>query len=62
LKAKARLTQVLFFKFKSGEASLKRCSGKVTINPHVLTNVRELIKNKIVAHVIVYTMALPDLN
>ena len=62
LEAKATLTQVLFFKFKSSEASLKHYSGKVTINTHVLTNVRDLIKNKIAAHAIDYIMALPDLT
>jgi len=61
LEAKATLTQVLFFKFKSNEASLKHYSGKVTINTHVLTNVRDLIKTKIAAHAIDYIMALPDL-
>jgi hypothetical protein len=62
LEAKATLTQVLFFKFKSSEASLKHYSGKVTIDTHVLTNVRDLIKNKIATHAIDYIMALPDLT
>jgi hypothetical protein len=62
LEAKSTLTQVLFFKFKSSEASLKHYSGKVTINTHVLTSVRDLIKNKIAAHAIDYIMALPDLD
>lgn len=58
----ASRSQVLFFKFKSSEASLKHYSGKVTINTHVLTNVRDLIKDKIAAHAIDYIMALPDLS
>jgi hypothetical protein len=62
LEAKATITQVLFFKFKSSEASLKHYSGKVTINTDVLTSVRDLIKNKIAAHAAGYIMALPDLN
>lgn len=62
LEAKATLTQVLFFKFKSSEASLKHYSGKVTINTNVLTSVRDLIKDKIAAHAIDYIKALPDLD
>jgi hypothetical protein len=34
----------------------------VAINTHVLTSVRDLIKNKIAAHAIDYIMALPDLD
>lgn len=62
LEAKAALTQVLFFKLKSSEATLKHYSGKVTINTHVLTNVREPIKNKIAAHALDYIKTLPDLD
>lgn len=51
-----------FFKFKSSEASLQHDSGKVAINTHVLTNVRDLIKNKIAAHAIDYILALPNLD
>lgn len=62
LEANATLTQVLFFKFRSNEASLKHYSGKVTINPSVLTSVRELIRNKIAIHASDYLKALPDLG
>ena len=62
IEAKATLTQVLFFKFKSSETSLKHYSGKVTINSHVLANVRDLLKNKIAAHAIDYIKALPELD
>jgi len=62
IEAQASLTQVLFFKFKSSETSLKHYSGKVTINPQVLANVRDLIKNKIAAHASDYIRALPDLS
>ncbi len=62
LEAEADLTQVLFFKFRTSEASLKHYSGKVAINTHVLTNVRDLIKQKITAHAADYIMALPDLT
>jgi hypothetical protein len=62
IEAQATLTQVLFFKFKSSEASLKHYSGKVTINTHVLTKVRDLIKEKIAAHAFDFIKALPDLS
>lgn len=61
IEAKSTLTQVLFFKFKSSEASLKHYSGKVAINTHVLEHVRDLIKNKIAAHALDYIKTLPDL-
>lgn len=62
IEAKATLTQVLFFKFKSSETSLKHYSGKVTINPHVLEAVHDLIKTKIAAHAMDYIKTLPDLD
>jgi len=62
IEAKATLTQVLFFKFKSSEASLKHYSGKVTINTHVLANVRDLIKTKVAAYAMDYIKALPDIG
>jgi len=62
IEAKATLTQVLFFKFKSSETSLKHYSGKVTINTHVLETVRDLIKTKIAGHAMDYIKTLPDLD
>jgi hypothetical protein len=62
LEAKATLTQVLFFKFQSNEASLKHYSGKVTINFFVLSSVRELIRTKIASFATDYLKAIPDLN
>ncbi|MGE5239326.1 MAG: hypothetical protein ACM3ON_11030 [Chloroflexota bacterium] len=61
LEAKAALTQVLFFKFHSNEASLKHYSGKVTINAHVLASVRDAIKNKLAGFAKDYVEALPPL-
>lgn len=61
LEAKATLTQVLFFKARSNEATLKHYSGKVTINGHVLSNVREAIKNRIAGFAKDYVEALPPL-
>lgn len=59
LEAQAKLTQVLFFKFKSSEATLKHYSGKVTINSHVLSSIREPIKAKIAAFSNDYVKELP---
>jgi len=62
LEAKTKLMQVLFFKFRSSEASLKHYSGKVTINSSVLASVRELIRKKIASYARDYIEALPDLD
>jgi hypothetical protein len=62
LEAGAKLTQVLFFKFRSNEVTLKHLTGKVTIDSDVLSSVRELIKKKIVGFTSNYLEALPDLN
>ncbi len=59
LEARAKLTQVLFFKYRSNEATLKHYSGKVTINSHVLSGARELIRNRISAFTMDYLKALP---
>ena len=48
LKADSTLTQVLFFKIRSGKVSFKHCSGKVTINEEVLAGIREKIRTKLV--------------
>jgi hypothetical protein len=51
VEAKAKVTQVLFFKFKKNEATLHHHSGKVTINTGVLGGVRDEIAKKLAAHV-----------
>jgi hypothetical protein len=61
LKANAKLTQVLFFKFKSSKTKLKHCSGKVTINAAVLGGVRDEITRKISKFTSDYVRKLPDL-
>jgi hypothetical protein len=50
LNAKSTLIQILFFKIRSAEVSLKHCSGKVTINEDVLTGTREKIRVKLIGH------------
>jgi hypothetical protein len=62
LEARASLMQVLFFKFRSNEATLKHYSGKVTINSSVLLSVRDLIKKKITGFADEYLKMLPDLK
>jgi hypothetical protein len=62
LEATATLTQVLFFKLRANEATLKHYSGKVTINAHVLSNVRDAIKKRIAGFAKGYVEALPPLG
>ena len=62
LEAKDTLTQVLFFKYQTSEVTLKHYSGKVTINPGVLSSVREQIKDRIVKYADAYVRGLPDLG
>ncbi len=61
LEARATLTQVLFFKFRSNEVKLNHHSGKVTINAQLLANVRDQIAGKLVAYTSEYIKGLPDL-
>jgi len=51
LQADARITQVLFFKFRKNKASLEQSSGKATIDAPVLASVRMDIAKKIGEHV-----------
>lgn len=62
LEATDTLTQVLFFKYQTSEVTLKHYSGKVTINPAVLSSIREQIKNKIEKYADAYVRGLPDLG
>ena len=59
LEAQTTLTQVLFFKFKSSEATLKHYSGKVTINSDVLTSVQGTIKQRLAGFANDYIKELP---
>ncbi|HET8622344.1 MAG TPA: hypothetical protein VFM14_02160 [Gemmatimonadales bacterium] len=61
LEAKSKITQVLFFKVRKNEATLKHCSGKVTINTRVLDDVRPELSAKLSAHAQSFVKALPDL-
>ena len=61
MEAKSNITQVLFFKSKKDEATLKHSSGKVTINTPVLDAVSPAIKTKLVDHAADFVKQLPDL-
>ena len=58
LNAKSKVTQVLFFKIHKTEATLKHCSGKVTINEEVLFGVRDVVKAKLVGRTRDFIVAL----
>jgi hypothetical protein len=59
LEATAELTQVLFFKFRSSEVTLRHASGRVTIDADILTTVRSAISEKISAYTRNYIADLP---
>lgn len=62
LEAKSKITQVLFVRVRKSEATLKHYSGKVTINTHVLDDVKDELQTKLTAHAAAYVKALPDLG
>lgn len=61
LEAKAELTQVLFFKARASEATLRHHSGRVTIDTDVLDGVRADLEAKLVGFAQDYVKKLPDL-
>ncbi len=61
LEAKAMVTQVLFFRAKKSEATLRHCSGLVTINTDVLDGVRADLSAKLISFARDYVKKLPDL-
>ena len=58
LNAKASLTQVLFFKFRTNDIVFDHSAGVVTIDPEVLAAVRDPVSQKIRAHVSSYVSAV----
>lgn len=62
LEARSIITQVLFFKAKAKEATLRHYEGHVTINTGVLDGVRDAIKVKLSGLANDYIKALPDLD
>jgi len=61
LEAKANLTQVLLFKVRQNQATLRQVSGKVTIDPEVLASVREDVSHRLEKYAKAYVEALPEL-
>lgn len=61
ISAQSELTQILFFKFRTGEATLKHMSGRIAINETVLAGVREDIERKLALHAADFVRSLPDL-
>ena len=61
LEAASALTQVLSFKVRMNEATLKQRSAKITINSAVLNSVREEISRRLEKHAAAYMEALPEL-
>ena len=62
LEATARVTQVLFFKARASEATLRHYSGRVTINTAVLESVQEAIAAKLTGHAADFVRKLPDID
>ncbi len=61
LSANAKLTQVLFFRFRGNKITLKHASGKVTINTKVLDSIRPALEAKLVGFAQKFVKQLPDL-
>ena len=61
LEARASVTQVLFFKFRKNDVTLRHNSGKVSINEALLAGVRPQVSSKIVAFTNDFIERLPDL-
>lgn len=61
LVAKETITQVLFFKARAQEATLRHFSGKVTINTTVLDGTRKALEKKLVGQANNFIEQLPDL-
>lgn len=62
LEANAKVTQVLFFKFRSNSAKLRHLSGMVTINTDVLTNIQPQIAERIAAFQNDFIRNLPEIG
>lgn len=60
LEAKATVTQVLFFKVKKSDATLRHYSGGVSINTGVLDSVSAALQTKLATHSSEYIAKLPD--
>lgn len=61
LEAESKITQVLLFKFKKNEATLKNNSAQVSINKNSIAALAPAIEDKIRAYQKDYIASLPDL-
>jgi hypothetical protein len=61
LQAKSEVTQVLFFRWRKGDATFQHYDGKVTINTTVLDAVQDELKARLVEHTKSYLRAIPPL-
>jgi len=62
LEASTRITQVLFFKARANEATLRHYSGRVTIDTDVLDAIRGQIRAKLTGVAQDYVSTLPDFS
>lgn len=62
LEARQSMTQVLFFKTVSGQATLRHCSGRMSVDMGLLADVRQDLKDKLSAHTRDFIRRLPDLR
>lgn len=60
LSAKTKLTQVLFFKARANDVTLRHCSSTVSINAAVADAVRQPLRDKLAAHAVDFVKTLPD--
>ena len=60
LDARTELKQVLFFRARASDATLRHCSASVTIDTHVLASARETLKTRLAQHANRYILQLPD--
>lgn len=60
LEARSNITQVLFFKAKANDVTLKHSSGRVTISTAVLEGVGDQLKEKLVSVAHDFVKTLPD--
>lgn len=62
LEAQSTITQVLFFRSKASEATLRHYAGRVTIDTDVLDGVRDAIKAKLLSLAADYIKMLPEVR
>lgn len=62
LEAKSQITQILFFKARASDATLRHHSSRITINTNVLDSINDAIKKKLASHANDFVSTLPDLT